>query len=166
MHEASIAHSILQIASSRAARYDNSNVDIIRIEVGSFRNVDPESLLFAFDSMKQDVKFCQKSSLEIKLVQATAVCQSLAHAYKPDASSAFRCPECNAGMGSLLTGEELSVMSCVLSALVETKGKKKEKAPEKALSKTKTKTKATQKKNTSNLTETGNRSLIGITSCI
>lgn len=128
MHEASIAESILQIASFRAGKYEGSQVDIIRIELGSFRNVDPESLHFSFDSMKQDVKFCEESSLEIQIIEATAICQSQGHTYKPEAKLGFRCQECGGGIGRLLTGEELNVVGCVLSVPDESKETSKARA--------------------------------------
>lgn len=114
MHEASIAQSILQIAASRASKYEGSLVEIVKIEVGSFRNVDPESLLFAFNSMKQDVEFCEEASLEIQVKESTAICQKQAHTYKPEPIAGFRCPECGSGIDRILTGEELNVLSCTL----------------------------------------------------
>jgi hydrogenase nickel insertion protein HypA len=115
MHEASIAHSILGIARSRATGHQGARVEKVRVQIGAFRNVDPEALAFAFDGMKQNFDCCQEAKLEMQLIDAVAVCQKQRHNYNPSAKLGFRCQLCNSGIGKLLAGEELNVVGCVLS---------------------------------------------------
>jgi hydrogenase nickel incorporation protein HypA/HybF len=119
MHEATIAQSILEIARLRVAAHDGARVERVRVEIGAFRNVDPEALSFAFDGIKQDYDCCHEARLELRLIEALAVCQKQRHNYSPSAEYGFRCELCNSGIGELLAGEELNVVSCVLSTPVQ-----------------------------------------------
>lgn len=115
MHEAAIAHSILLIARSRVVGHEGARVEKVRVQIGAFRNVDPEALAFAFDGMKPNYECCQEAELELQLIDALAVCQKQRHNYSPSAEFGFRCHLCNSGMGELIAGEELNVVGCVLS---------------------------------------------------
>ena len=118
MHEAAIADSILRQTSSILQRWKNEKridqdeipiVEEIRVNIGAFRNVDPESLLFAFDSLRLDYPSMENSALSINIVPAQASCIDSAHEYEPDPENFFRCPRCNAGVGKMLEGEELDI---------------------------------------------------------
>ncbi len=115
MHEATIAHEILEIARLRAESHEDACVVRVQAQIGAFRNVDPDALSFAFNAMKQDYAGCQEAQLELLLVPALAVCQEQSHNYNPSAEYGFRCRKCNSGIGELITGEELNVVGCVLS---------------------------------------------------
>lgn len=112
MHEASIADAILQHASAKLlSRADAVSVSKVRVELGEFRNVDPESLQFAFDNMRSSYRGTSQCELEINFVSAKAVCQSNGHTYHPDFQRAFCCETCGSGIGRLLCGEELNIVS-------------------------------------------------------
>ncbi len=115
MHEATIAHSILKIACLRAAKHEGARVLNVKVQVGEFRNVDPDALSFAFNAMKQEHAGCQEAQLELLVIPALAECQKQSHNYSPSAEFGFRCRECNSGIGELLAGQELNVVGCVLS---------------------------------------------------
>jgi len=104
MHEAAIAQSILERVSERAV----SLVRSITIEIGGFRNVDPESLTFAFSALKENYYHLKEASLIIKMVAPKAVC-AMKHEYEPKMEDAFRCV-CGEGIAELVQGNELNIV--------------------------------------------------------
>lgn len=120
MHEATIAHSILEIATDKYTATPHSRgvlkVDII---VGEFRNVDLESLQFAFDNLRSFYNGCTDCQLSADLIEAKALCLTHRHRYSPQFKTGFRCPDCGGPIGKLLCGEELDVIGITLEAEVE-----------------------------------------------
>jgi Zn finger protein HypA/HybF involved in hydrogenase expression len=115
MHEATIAQSILDILVGRAR--SQSSTAVVRsavLRVGAFRNIDPESLLFAFDSLKGIVQPCRNCKLEFDLILLTALCEIEEHLYMPSTEKFFCCTTCGAPMGRILSGNELEVVSVTL----------------------------------------------------
>jgi len=110
MHEAAIAQSILQIASERLKLAQGATgIAAIKVAIGGFRNVEVESLQFAFDNLKDLYEGCCDCRLDAETVPARAICQEEGHCYLPTFENNFRCPECGAGIGNLISGEELNV---------------------------------------------------------
>ncbi len=120
MHEATIAKSILNIASAKLRRNQNAESVIkVQIIVGEFRNVDIESLQFAFDQLKELQDGCNSCKLEAETIQARAICVSGHHTYRPVLDNAFKCEVCGGGIESLLCGEELDVVGVTLLSKTE-----------------------------------------------
>ncbi len=128
MHEASVASAILKrataiaesstlsgdkklIASEQSERQE-SNFEIVKIEinVGEFRNIDAESLQFAFSALRKDFRHTKNTELKIVSIKALASCADMEHKYIPCPSNYFSCTVCGAGIGSLLSGEELDIV--------------------------------------------------------
>ncbi|HEY9715693.1 MAG TPA: hydrogenase maturation nickel metallochaperone HypA [Chroococcales cyanobacterium] len=118
MHEAVIASSILNIAVANLKQIapENGRVTAIDLSVGEFRNVEIESLRFAFDNLKLDHPGCESAVLVVNPVTAIGKCSGAGHVYVPRFDSAFRCPECGSGVGTLLAGEELDITNMELQA--------------------------------------------------
>jgi hydrogenase nickel insertion protein HypA len=115
MHEAAIAKSILEIVGQRLQSLGAvANAQSVEVLFGEFRNVDPESVSFAFDNMKAMFPGCSECQLSINTVAAAAHCKDNAHQYRPQAENAYRCPTCGSGIGRLLQGEELDVVNVVV----------------------------------------------------
>lgn len=110
MHEATIAANILEVVSGRIQRLDPAaQAKSVRVRIGQFRNVDSQSLTFAFDSMKDSYPFCAACTLVLEAVAAVALCHHEKHRYEPDPDMAYRCPRCGSSIGMLLLGEELDI---------------------------------------------------------
>lgn len=115
MHEAAIAKSILEIIADRLRSVgQNASAHQINVIVGEFRNVEPESVSFAFDNMKVLYTGAEECELCIEAISALAKCNDNDHQYHPKATNGYRCPTCGCGMGKLLQGEELDVVNVVL----------------------------------------------------
>lgn len=115
MHEATIANSILEIVANRLESVGpQASALSVEILCGEFRNVDPESLLFAFDSMKELHRSLADCCLEINIIPASAKCKDNDHVYRPMYELAYRCPVCDSGIGKLVQGEELDVVNVTI----------------------------------------------------
>lgn len=110
MHEAKIASLILEKASNKLSEFAYVNeVKSIELVVGKFRNIDIESLNFAFDALKSEKKFFEKTILQIEEIDAIAICEKNGHSYAIDFESGFACPLCGAGIDKLRSGQELEI---------------------------------------------------------
>ncbi len=115
MHESAIAKSILEIVVQRLQSLDaEANAHSVSVIFGEFRNVEPESVSFAFDNMKQFYQGTLNCQLSISTIAAVAKCQDHGHKYHPRAVDAYRCPDCGSGIKDLLQGEELDVVNVVV----------------------------------------------------
>jgi Zn finger protein HypA/HybF involved in hydrogenase expression len=92
-------------------------VESISVRVGEFRNVDVQSLEFAFDGLKADYIGFGDTRLVVKTIPALAVCQNNEHHYHPRYDNGFRCDvgDCGSGIGLLEEGEELDVIGYTLA---------------------------------------------------
>lgn len=114
MHEMSIATAILRKVRERLRQLDPSvEVSEVHITVGTFRNVDPESLQFAFDFLKSGYVDCAKSRLVLEVVDARAICREKGHEFRFGPQSSYRCPVCGSQAGELVAGEELEIRRIV-----------------------------------------------------
>ena len=111
MHETTIAQSILESVLSKL-NYSNQKIEADRVDllVGEFRNVDPDSLTFAYNALKVDYPSLQHSQLNITIVPLTAVCNLYSHTYSPRAVDAFCCPQCKGGIDHIVSGKELDIV--------------------------------------------------------
>lgn len=123
MHEATIAESILKIASKKFKDTPYA-LRVLKIHViaGEFRNVDRDSLEFAFDSLKSCFDGTDTCTLELEIIQARALCRAEQHPYHPEYERAYRCHLCGSGIGKLLCGEELDVVNMNLEAVAKEQG--------------------------------------------
>lgn len=124
MHEAAIAKSILEIVLQRLQSVAASaTAQSVSVLFGEFRNVDAESVTFAFDNMKMMYAGCSACQLSVNTITAAAYCKDNHHKYRPQATNAYRCPECGSGVGKLCQGEELDVVNVVVE-IDQTEGDK------------------------------------------
>lgn len=114
MHEATIAQSILKIAAMRLVEAGRGNTALkIRVKIGQFRNVDGDSLGFAFDSLKGTYPGLKTCQLETEAIKAEAWCRNDKHRYSPCFENAFCCEQCGSGIGKIICGEELDFVELI-----------------------------------------------------
>lgn len=115
MHESAIAQNILKIVETKPSA---GVLQAVHIAIGEFRNVDPQSLEFAFDSLKTGTD-CRACRLQIEIQTALARCASSNHSYRPSLENGFRCTECGAGIGYMERGEELEIRGYTYTSQAE-----------------------------------------------
>lgn len=117
MHEATVAKSILDLVAVKLQNTPEASAAVgVQVAIGEFRNVDFDSLQFAFDNLKQDYRGCGECVLHPTLIQAVASCHVGRHNYHPEMASAFACNQCASGIGKLISGTELDVIGITLEA--------------------------------------------------
>lgn len=118
MHEAKIASLIIDKAAARVANYAaNGKVKNIQLALGKFRNVDVESLQFAFNSLKGEIKSLSEAILDIEEIEARVFCQEQKHSYVLDFQKGICCPECGSGVGKFESGQELEIRKIQLTKM-------------------------------------------------
>lgn len=122
MHESAIARNILKIVETKlSAQSQHPSAGVLQavhVAIGEFRNVDPQSLEFAFDSLKTGTD-CRACRLQIEIQTALARCASSNHSYRPSLENGFRCTECGAGIGCMERGEELEIRGYTYTSQAE-----------------------------------------------
>ena len=117
MHEASIAEDILNIAAKRLGEPASLTCALkICIKVGELRNVDGDSLTFAFDNLKGRYPGFSSCKLETLSIKAEALCHQGKHKYNPRLENAFCCEHCGSGIGEIISGEELDLVKITVGA--------------------------------------------------
>jgi hydrogenase nickel incorporation protein HypA/HybF len=107
MHELSLAQSILDIVEQEMVRHGASRVNIIRLEVGEFTAVVPESLLFCFEVITKGTPF-EGVRLEMNPVPLTGRCRGCGEEFKIR-DYHFSCPRCGAKDIETIAGKELQI---------------------------------------------------------
>lgn len=108
MHELSLSSAIVATVTKHAG---DQSVSVVKLRVGTLRQVVPDSLAFYFDLVAQG-SLCEGARLEQTIVEARMRC-SCGHEWDLD-RPAFRCPECNSGEVSVVAGEEFEVESIIV----------------------------------------------------
>ncbi|MHC5001923.1 MAG: hydrogenase maturation nickel metallochaperone HypA [Planctomycetota bacterium] len=110
MHELSIAHNLIELASETAAANGADRVVSLQVRVGDLSGVVVEALEFAFEVAREDTP-CRNATLVIERVPATVRCPAC-HAPKTlERLHCFRCPDCDSLAPELLSGRELDLVS-------------------------------------------------------
>jgi len=113
MHEFSIADAILAKTLEISTANGGAPVERVRVLVGGLRQIVPEMLTFAFESLATDT-LAKNAHLEIEHAQAQVLCTNCEHVFAPD-DLFWSCPACGAAGGNPIAGEELILQSVILS---------------------------------------------------
>jgi hydrogenase nickel incorporation protein HypA/HybF len=107
MHELALAQSILDIVQQEMTRHQASRANVIRLEVGEFTAVVPESLSFCFEVITKGTPL-EGVKLEINPVPLTGRCQGCGEEFKIRDYN-FACPRCAAREIETIAGKELLI---------------------------------------------------------
>jgi hydrogenase nickel insertion protein HypA len=109
MHESSIAHSILEIIDEQCAENACAVVDAITVRLGKATGVMPESLLFAFDALKEPTK-AKNAKMTIEIVPVGGTCNSCGRDFNvPGSPYVFSCPLCGSSSFEITRGREMEI---------------------------------------------------------
>lgn len=107
MHELSVAENIIETVKQNVSPPDMHNVKEIRLKLGEFSNVVADSLLFAFESLKDDYNL-NDSELVIQPVKFEIECRECG-AVTTNKYGLRECVICGSVNTKVLSGEELLV---------------------------------------------------------
>jgi hydrogenase nickel incorporation protein HypA/HybF len=107
MHEMGIAQSILDIVEQEMARHGATRLTTIRLVIGEFTAVVPESLSFCFEVITKDTPF-EGVKLEMEKVPLTGRCLACAEEFIIK-DYQFICPKCGSNQVETVSGKELFV---------------------------------------------------------
>jgi hydrogenase nickel incorporation protein HypA/HybF len=110
MHELSIAHSLVELASDAATRAGVAHVRVLHLRLGALAGVVREALEFSFTLAAEGTPLAgtQLAIEEVPVRIYCACCQ--AHAELPDIQR-FRCPQCGTPSSQIVQGRELELVA-------------------------------------------------------
>jgi len=103
MHEYSIAYDLYATAKKAALEHHADTVKTIRVEVGKMAMVNPDQVIFLFDTIKEDDPLFKNAVLECSEVAPETSCSC---GYS--GGEIFVCPRCGA-LPELVRGREIVV---------------------------------------------------------
>ena len=111
MHELSICHGILEVATAAvdALPPPHPRVARVTVRIGRLTAVVPETLSFYFDLLTPGSALAG-AALVIEEIPIRAVCGDCSAGFEIDTLT-FTCPRCGSGFVQLLSGRELELVS-------------------------------------------------------
>ena len=115
MHELGIAENILDIVRRNIPDDRASSVKIVRLRVGPFAGVVPDSLKFCFDALSGDAGMTN-AALRIEQTPLVVSCRDCGN--KSEVKNfVFLCSACGGGNLEIISGNELEVVEIELGDL-------------------------------------------------
>jgi hydrogenase nickel incorporation protein HypA/HybF len=121
VHELSLSRAIVDTALRHAA---GRRVTVVKLRVGSLRQVVPDSLSFYFEIVARDTE-CEGAKLELELIPAVLQCGACDSRWDPALPPlashgelprdglpplpSFRCPACEGPHSEVVRGDEFEV---------------------------------------------------------
>lgn len=110
MHELSIAHSLVEIASQAALEVNAKKVEAVRLRLGALSGVVKEALLFSYDVVIEDT-ILAGSRLDIEELPVIVYCPQCEVESQLPGIQQFRCPRCGQPTARIAQGKELEIVS-------------------------------------------------------
>lgn len=108
MHEITLAHEIIQIATKALPEGSQGNITAVGVQIGELSGIDRDTLSFAF-SVSRDGTALQHAELQISLVGGKGQCLECGSAFSLHTYVAI-CPQCNSHAIRILHGKEMKVL--------------------------------------------------------
>jgi len=113
MHELSVAENILEIVRQNVPQGEEQNVKSIKLRIGAFSGIVPDSLEFCFSAITEGT-LLKGALLDIEHIPLTGLCNTCATTDRLE-YGIFVCPSCGSGDIKLLSGTELQVVEIEIS---------------------------------------------------
>ena len=114
MHELGIAENILDIVRRTVTDDRTSDVTNIRLRVGPFAGIVPDSLKFCFNAIATDSGM-SNASLRIEQTTLVALCRDCGEHEFELKNFIFLCPACGGGNLEIVSGKELEIIEIEIS---------------------------------------------------
>lgn len=112
MHELTIAHSIIKIASEAAAANNHGVITAVGIQIGELSGIETDALEFAFSVCKEGTAL-QDAELQVSITGGTGQCLNCSIEF-PVHSYTEICPQCNSNAIKILNGKEMKVVNITI----------------------------------------------------
>lgn len=109
MHELSIAHSIIQIATQTYPADKAGKITAITLQIGELSSIETDALRFAFEAVK-DNTILQYAVLDIELIAGEASCSDCGTVFAMP-QYGTPCPQCGSYLAHIEKGKEMRVLS-------------------------------------------------------
>lgn len=110
MHELSIAHSLVDLATAAAAEAGVTRVDAVHLRLGAMSGVVKDALLFSFEVAAADTPLAG-ARLEIEDVPVQVYCPACDVISPLSNIQSFRCPRCETPTADIRSGRELDLVA-------------------------------------------------------
>jgi hydrogenase nickel incorporation protein HypA/HybF len=111
MHELSLCEAIAGLVRSHA---EGRHVDVVRVRIGSLRQVVPESLSFCWTLIRESADM-PDAELELECITAEVKCRSCGEHSEITSAWSIWCPQCDSSDVEVLRGNEFLVTSLDVS---------------------------------------------------
>ncbi len=115
MHELSLAHGIVELASEAAERAQAARVTAVHLRVGRLSGVEAGALLFSYDIAAAGTPL-EGSRLVIEELPVVVWCVPCGALRELPGVQRFRCPTCDTPSGDIRQGRECDVQSIEIEA--------------------------------------------------
>jgi len=105
MHEISIIENIMKVITENAEANQLRSISRISLKIGKMRQVVPEMLNFAFETVAQDT-VAEKAALDVEYIQILMKCKDCGKEFSVE-NKTYLCPHCDSRALDLLTGQEM-----------------------------------------------------------
>ena len=113
MHELGIAQNILEIVQQAVPKEQASAVRWVRLRVGQFSGIVPDSLEFCFQAIVSDTEM-HRAGLAIEQVPTVFQCKKCAYRFQVN-DLEFLCQACKSPDLEILSGKELDIVEIELA---------------------------------------------------
>ncbi|MBL8131720.1 MAG: hydrogenase maturation nickel metallochaperone HypA [Anaerolineae bacterium] len=110
MHELSIAHNVVEIASHAANEAGINRIQAVHLKLGALSGVEKDSLLFCYEIAAEGTRL-QGSRLEIDEIPVAIYCPHCDDILPLPGVQALCCPRCGTSSADIRQGYELEVIS-------------------------------------------------------
>jgi hydrogenase nickel incorporation protein HypA/HybF len=107
VHELSIAQNILEIVHQSVPREELQDVRIVRMKVGTFSGVVPDSLDFCFSAVVAGTPLSQ-AKLAVEAIPFRVRCEACEKEFENEVGYVV-CPHCEGTHTTIVSGRELQV---------------------------------------------------------
>jgi hydrogenase nickel incorporation protein HypA/HybF len=112
MHELSVAQSILEIVNQYVSREQGGSVKSIRLRLGEFSGIVPDSLEFSFSAITADTPLSE-TFLDIERVPFVLACRTCEKSFASQFGVVL-CPECGGSETDVVSGTEMQIVEIEL----------------------------------------------------